>query len=173
MFPHVAWLNEGLLTDGADVVPLSSVRGRVALQVGLLHEGLAAVGADKLLLSLVVTQVVLRDKNALNAALRRVYAMPKLENESCLGHFVDSDVLRTWYAECDRNLFSHCGHLYLIHRMRSELLVALSAVVPFLPGVQGDVRFQVGFLREALATEGAEEGLLHLHVFVYLTMVKR
>ena len=81
---------------------------------------------------------------------------------------MDSDVLRTWYAECDRNLFSHCGHLYLIHRMRSELLVALSAVVPFLPGVQGDVRLQVGFLREALATEGAQEGFLHLHVLVHL-----
>ena len=55
--------------------PLAGVRGRVALQVRLLHEGLAAIGADKLLLSLVVTQVVLRNKQALNAALRRVYEM--------------------------------------------------------------------------------------------------
>ena len=52
--------------------------------------------------------------------------------------------------------------------MRSELLVALSAVVPFLPGVQGDVGLQVGFLCEALATEGAQEGFLHLHVLVHL-----
>ena len=75
VLPYVAWLYEKLLTIRAYVVPFVGVRGRVAPQVRLLHEGLAAIGADKLLLSLVVTQVVLRNKQALNAALRRVYEM--------------------------------------------------------------------------------------------------
>ena len=83
VLPHVAWLYESLLTDRADMVPLAGVCGRVALQVRLLPEGLAAIGADKLLLSLVVTQVVLRNKQALNSALRRVYEMPELARKYC------------------------------------------------------------------------------------------
>ena len=59
VFPHVPGLYEGLGTDRAGVLPLASVNGRVASQVGLLHEGLAAVLTDKLLLAQVSSQVVL------------------------------------------------------------------------------------------------------------------
>ena len=59
VFPHVTRLYEGLGTDRAGVFPLSSVSGRVASQVRLLHEGLPTVLADKLLLAEVSSQVVL------------------------------------------------------------------------------------------------------------------
>ena len=54
--------------------------------------------------------------------------------------------------------------------MRSELFVALSATVSLFPGVEGDVRFKIGFLSETLSTECAQECLFHLHVFVDLCL---
>ena len=54
--------------------------------------------------------------------------------------------------------------------MRSELFVALSATVSLFPGVEGDVRFKIGFLGETLSTKCAQECLFHLHVFVHLCL---
>ena len=54
--------------------------------------------------------------------------------------------------------------------MRSELFVALSATVSLFPGVESDMRFKIGFLSETLSTEGAQECLFHLHVFVDLCL---
>ena len=54
VLPHVARLYDSLLTDRAEVVPLTGVRGSVSLPMSPLHEGPAAIGADKLFPSLVV-----------------------------------------------------------------------------------------------------------------------
>merc|ERR1719400_1738368 len=58
---HITRLDEGLLTNRANVVSLSCVRGGVSLKVRFLHECLSTVGADKLFFAFVVPQMVLVD----------------------------------------------------------------------------------------------------------------
>ena len=54
--------------------------------------------------------------------------------------------------------------------MISEFLVTLCTVVLFLPDVHGGMQFQNCFFLEAFATEGEQEGFLHLHVLVHLVV---
>ena len=51
-----------------------------------------------------------------------------------------------------------------------ETFFALWTLVPVLSGVQGDVQLPFCLIRESLATEGAQDCFLHLHVLIHLVV---